>query len=313
VNEANLNQEIPLAGQTLKEARIAKGLTLEMVHEATKIPMDALKAIEEGYTIRNLSGFYIRGFLKIYAAYLGVDKSKVIPDLPRPSTVRPVASIIDDKASFDFQEWFSKFWTPQRRKQVFMGLGVLIALLIVVKTFAFIGSQWSSWRESRVKVAAEKKAKAQEKKVAKEKAKKEAAKELDLLEETKAKAKEKAKDAETKINPPKEAKTLVPAVETPSAQEASAMPSQEKSVILTVRAKKSGWLRVKADGETIFQSTIKSGDVETWAAAESLEISGKNIAQLEFELNGKLIGPLSRQERGAQKIIVNKNGLSVAK
>ena len=31
----------------LKETRISKGLTLDIVHEATKIPMDVLKAIED--------------------------------------------------------------------------------------------------------------------------------------------------------------------------------------------------------------------------------------------------------------------------
>src|SRR6267154_120419 len=57
----------------LKNTREAKGLTLEIVHEATKIPMDALRAIEEGYSVRILSPFYYRGFIKIYAEFLGLD------------------------------------------------------------------------------------------------------------------------------------------------------------------------------------------------------------------------------------------------
>ena len=44
-------------GQVLKQAREAKGISLVAVHEATKIPLDALKAIEEGYTIRPLTSF----------------------------------------------------------------------------------------------------------------------------------------------------------------------------------------------------------------------------------------------------------------
>ena len=57
----------------LKSTREAKGLTLEIVHEATKIPMDALWAIEEGYSVRILSPFYYRGFIKIYAEFLGLN------------------------------------------------------------------------------------------------------------------------------------------------------------------------------------------------------------------------------------------------
>src|ERR1035441_7311573 len=57
----------------LKNTREAKGLTLEIVHEATKIPMDALRAIEEGYSVRILSPFYYRGFIKIYSEFLGLN------------------------------------------------------------------------------------------------------------------------------------------------------------------------------------------------------------------------------------------------
>ena len=49
----------------LKDTRLSKGLTLDIVHEATKIPMDALRAIEEGYSTRILTPFYYRGFIKI--------------------------------------------------------------------------------------------------------------------------------------------------------------------------------------------------------------------------------------------------------
>ena len=45
-------------GSLLKKVREAKGISLEVVHEHTKIPLDALRALEEGYTIRTLSPFY---------------------------------------------------------------------------------------------------------------------------------------------------------------------------------------------------------------------------------------------------------------
>src|SRR5437868_1229024 len=61
----------------LKNTRESKGLTLEIVHEATKIPMDALRAIEEGYTSRILSPFYYRGFIKIYSEFLGLNVAEI--------------------------------------------------------------------------------------------------------------------------------------------------------------------------------------------------------------------------------------------
>ena len=88
----------------LKNTREAKGLTLDIVHEATKIPLDALKAIEEGYSVRMLTPFYYRGFLKIYAEFLGLDPVEVLsryevqqpkPPLPGRPVVAATSSRFD--------------------------------------------------------------------------------------------------------------------------------------------------------------------------------------------------------------------------
>ena len=47
-DSAEAKEPIERAGAILKKARESQGLSLEIVHEATKIPMDALRAIEEG-------------------------------------------------------------------------------------------------------------------------------------------------------------------------------------------------------------------------------------------------------------------------
>ena len=86
-----------------------------------------------------------------------------------------------------------------------------------------------------------------------------------------------------------------------------------KRIDLTVRATKSGWLQVKADGQVVFQSTLKKGAAEAWSAADEIELSGKNINLLEFELNGKMLGALGPSDRGAKRVVFTKDGLSVKK
>ena len=81
--------------------------------------------------------------------------------------------------------------------------------------------------------------------------------------------------------------------------------------MLTVRAKKDAWLRVEADGATVFQSTLDHVKAETWLAHDKIELSGKNMQQLEFEINGKLIGTLSRRDTKAKKIVITREGLAV--
>ena len=63
--DSSLNTSSP--GKLLKKAREERGLSIDAIHEGTKIPLDVLRAIEEGYTVRTLTPFYLKGFYKIYA------------------------------------------------------------------------------------------------------------------------------------------------------------------------------------------------------------------------------------------------------
>ena len=82
-------------------------------------------------------------------------------------------------------------------------------------------------------------------------------------------------------------------------------------VKLTVKAQKKGWLQVKVDGNLVFQSVLDVGASESWQANDAIELSGKNIHNLEFEVNGKVLGGLGRADRSARRVIITKDGLSV--
>ena len=97
------------------------------------------------------------------------------------------------------------------------------------------------------------------------------------------------------------------------ASESSTKEETAKNVLLSIRAQKNTWLQVKVDGSTVFESILKKGVSETWIAQKEIELSGKNINQLEFEVNGKMIGTLGREDSQAKKVVITKNGLSVKK
>lgn len=65
-------------GARLKQVRLEKGFTLEEVHKKTKIHLNILKAIEEDSLV-NFSPVYIKGFIKIYAKFLGVPLQDFVP------------------------------------------------------------------------------------------------------------------------------------------------------------------------------------------------------------------------------------------
>jgi cytoskeletal protein RodZ len=263
-------------GYILKEVRESKGISLETVHEEIKIPMDALKAIEEGYTIRTLSSFYLKGFIKMYAQYLGVDVTKVIEEHHPEKLPEPIKNVSPAPEDL-FKERLQNFLSKQKKQEVLRWTVAVVALLLLIKLGSVLIHRWTAGKKD-VKVT-----------------------------ETVKKAEPPA--TAQRQEPPPQAQARTRQVVTLPAEPAD----EKKNIALSVRARKDSWLRVETDGNVVFQAVLKEWTTETWRANQKIEISGKNISQLEFELNGKLIGALGREDRQARKVIVTRNGLSVEK
>ena len=265
----------PRKGLILKQAREAKGLSLQVVHEATKVPMDALKAIEEGYTIRTLSSFYYKGFLKIYARYLGVDISQVVEDY-HPEQLPPH---ISDKKEALPQKFQLPVVSPEVKDLVIKGLIGLIVLLVFVKIVGAITHR--------------KPGKTHQPNV--------------IVQQTQKRTLPKPVAAEPQKELPKLQKEAMPSA---SVVAPASTVEAAKKIDLAVRARKDSWVQVNVDNQIVFRSILKKGSVETWSAKKNIEISGKDIGELEFELNGKIIGSLSKENRKAKKIVIDQNGFS---
>jgi len=266
-------------GNILKEVRESKGISLETVHEHTKIPLDALRAIEEGYTIRMLSTFYQRGFTKNYAKYLGVDVKDVVSDVkevklppapPTPPLFKKKGKEVEQKKdNVDFKKKLEDFFTSQRKQQLAVGLGLFLALFLVVKILG--------WMIHKIQTRPV----AQKNVIIKEKP---------------------SQAMGMQVKTPPKSETLK-----------ASIVSTSSGALLTVRAKKSSWVRVKTDGKVVFESQLRVGSVETWKAKDKIEVAGKNLNELEFEVNGKMIGQLTRKDREAKALVVTKDGLTVTK
>ncbi|GGH18047.1 helix-turn-helix domain-containing protein [Paenibacillus segetis] len=76
-------------GQQLKEARLAKGLSLDDVQEVTKIRKRYLEAIEAGDYKVLPGSFYVRAFIKTYAEAVGINADELLEEHSQhvPATV----------------------------------------------------------------------------------------------------------------------------------------------------------------------------------------------------------------------------------
>ena len=285
-HKSTVTQEHP-KGAILKAVREEKGLSLESVHEMTKIPMDVLRAIEEGYTVRILSPFYYKGFVKMYAKFLNVDADRVLDEpmtkeeLPHKPLNPRVSAEMDLNAFFkndQIKDGIRRLSFPIHKKQIFVAMGIALGLFLVFKMIAGLSHKKTSLEKNETVVAMVKK----EEKV--------------LI------------PSRESVQPRK----VIPKI-IPKPAVAPLVQKINKQVTLTVRAKKKAWLKVKSDSQVVFQSTMPMGAVETWLANETVELSGNNIDQLEFEVNGKMIGTLGRKDRNAKTVVVTKDGLTVTK
>ena len=68
-------------GQKLEEARNRKGISLREASESTKIRGDYLSAFEAGQFDIDLPEVYLRGFVRLYSRFLGLDQEAVLFDL----------------------------------------------------------------------------------------------------------------------------------------------------------------------------------------------------------------------------------------
>ena len=82
-------------GKYLKEAREGKGITLDEVAEETRIQKRYLEELENDNFSELPGEAYVKGFLKNYAAYVGISEKEIIrrynslkhEEIPIPVTV----------------------------------------------------------------------------------------------------------------------------------------------------------------------------------------------------------------------------------
>ena len=61
-------------GNSLREARVRRGIELAQAEQATKIRSKYLRSLEEERFELLPSETYVKGFLRTYADYLGLDR-----------------------------------------------------------------------------------------------------------------------------------------------------------------------------------------------------------------------------------------------
>jgi len=264
------------AGAKLKRIRLEKGLSLEEVHKKTKIHLNILKSIEEDSLV-NFSPVYIKGFLKIYGNFLGLNTSELLGISKSDIVVKK--SLPDKPEAFSLLKGPSFNLSALKPKINIKVFSFVVAGLVLLVVIFYLGRS-IILRHAPGTGAAKPSILLPEKKGVKEALIVKARAQLPL------KAKSKNQDITT-----------------------SAKKIATSGVKLSIHAKEDCWVQVKADGKFIGRNVLKKGKTETWQAKEKIEFSLNNAAAVDLEVNNKPIPSLGRRNQAIKNALVNKEGL----
>ncbi|WP_374049555.1 helix-turn-helix domain-containing protein [Neobacillus sp. OS1-2] len=254
-------------GNRLKEARLAKGLSLDDVQSMTKIQKRYLVGIEDGNYSSMPGNFYVRAFIKQYAESLELNPDEIFETY---KTEIP-ASYNDDLPQQLSRVKTHKTITEGNSKLFDILPKVLIGVFVIGVAsllYYFLTNHANSNSNEAVKKDNE------QVKIEKN----------ESLEKVKAEEKEKTKDTKKEDQPAKQEEEETPVVEAPK-QELTVVQSggtnstydlknADKFVVKLV-SKGNTWVSIKnGKGKTFFQGTLKTGATES----QTQDLSGESTA-----------------------------------
>ncbi|MBC6972080.1 helix-turn-helix domain-containing protein [Bacillus sp. Xin] len=296
-------------GQKLKEAREAKGLSIDQLHEVTKIQKRYLITIEEGdYSI--LPGaFYARAFIKQYADAVGlngeellVEYQSVIPqseshDVPQVSKSQKTQETMQKAASLPIADHMPK---------------ILIALLVIaVGVVVWFVFQWLAGKdEGQVKQSKSEQIEVQKAKNSPLDEKKEEVKaEEPKKEETK---KEEPKKEEPPAQQPSAGQEEVKVVGT-SGKVSTLEIHNNKALELEITAKGASYVDIKNEGgNVVFNGTLQEGQTEKHdlTTAKEVLLNIGSAPNVEIKLNGQVVAfPLDPEKEYHQRLVIKNLGI----
>lgn len=306
----NMLQE---AGRQIQRKREALGLSLEDVHEGTKIRINFLQGIENG----DYSGFpgtvYVRGFIRTYLQFLGAEElwSEFLPMLSergeKKRTEEPVMGTCTPPTK-GFKP-ASKFW--------------IFALLFMI----VIGSGWYvwySWEQSGVSLFSlnnGREATPDDERPENEESEEPAAlnetpeiavvtpepqtEEAPLESPEATGVPDVAPQPQPTLVPPPTAAELVGVVDTPVTTPTPPIVEEKKDKELVIAANGDCWVRVRQGGRTLFERTMRSGDTADFKATERLNVTFGRGSAVKVTWNGQDLG---NPGRGVERIFYDPDG-----
>ncbi|MCK9594624.1 MAG: DUF4115 domain-containing protein [Candidatus Omnitrophica bacterium] len=267
-------------GAKLKKKRLEQGISIEDVHNKTKIHLDILKSIEDDDFV-NLNPIYIKGFLKLYCQCLGVSPEDYIPCYKEARvTIKP--SDPEGKKDRGYLKQSSGAEKAFNLRLIVSIVSFIILIFLVIGLFNLVRSTaarisgWSKKNKATVH----------------------------------ARVKPARKPAQAAKSKPA---AVSPAAKAKFQGSIAFNNSADSELRAGLHALEDCWVQAKIDGKTVFQSILKKGRDENWKAKDKIELLLGSAGGVRLEVNGKVIPTLGRRDQVLKDIVITKNGLKIGR
>ena len=245
-------------GQLLREARLAKGISIETVEADTNIRGIFLSYLENDEYEKTPGEFFVKGAIRTYGNYLGLDGAKLVDQYKASTSGKSVEDVeskgireankvtmkLQLKDKRDIGSGTGKFSLPKPSKmdipwnQIAMGA----VILVILAALYFAVPAVINWGKS--------------------------------LGSTKPAA-----------NP---ATTQTTNTTTTAPKEVAPIPDK---IVLQLKASGRCWLEVNADGKVLAEIMLEPGDQKTYEAKDKLTVKYGNIGAVDITVNGQSMNP----------------------
>jgi cytoskeletal protein RodZ len=284
-------------GDNLKREREMRGVSLDEISAATRIATRFLQAIENEQWDQLPGGVFNRGFVRAVAHYLGLDEENIVAEY---------ALAVDDRPTVPVWTGSPPKVTPDR-PWLAWGISALVVVIL-------IGAGWTGTR----RIIAWRAAKRATREAALSAGATPPAAPAPSIEELPspapgaiAPATVAASDA---LSPASTNTAAAPAASTPAPLPATATPATppvSAFLELKVQAVKKTKLTIEADGNQVFDETMKPGENHVFEASDQFSVSARDAGALQLELNGKVLAPIGPTGHAA-KVTLTREALKGA-
>jgi cytoskeleton protein RodZ len=251
-------------GEWLRRTREAKGTTIEEVESHTRIRPRFLEALEAGdFGVFPGGEVQVRGFLRIYARYLGLSPDQVLAHYDKesrgieiappavPGEAQSASSDSSPAQPAQSQSLSVPAPTYQPRRTNLLTLIIVSVASIALITTVAVATIVTRGDDDRAP----------------------------------------ATPASTAVAESGSSSTATPTRSAPAVTPTFPV-NPEGVVTLTLEATEHVWVHVMQDGQTVFRGLLASGQVETWSGQQVISVNTGNGAGLLVTVNGQPQGTM---------------------